>query len=68
MEMANDFLNKPLLSLPPIEEEQKSSQNRMNQSTYSFNSNMTQGSKDFLSMNRDQAKSFNPYKKPMKCD
>ena len=66
MEMADDYLSKPLLSLPPIEEDSKSSYDP-NRSTNSFRSNMT-SNKDFLSKNKDQAKAFNPYKKPMKCD
>eukprot|EP00347_Sterkiella_histriomuscorum_P021750 403332895 len=66
MEMADDYLSKPLLSLPPIEEDSKSSYDP-NRSTNSFRSNIT-SNKDFLSKNKDQAKAFNPYKKPMKCD
>lgn len=37
----------------------------------SFKSHMTgvsSGSKDFLAQNRNQAKNYNPYKKPMICE
>lgn len=65
MQRAADYLDKPgLLALPMMEGDNLS---KLNQSQTSFNSSKTQG-RDFLSMNKDQAKSFNPYKKALKCD
>ena len=29
---------------------------------------MTSGSKNFMALNKDRAKNYNPYKKPMICD
>lgn len=74
MDMADDFLKKPnFLALPPIDENSSPSKNPQNQTSTSFRSNATgmtskTNGKDFLSMNKDQAKAFNPYKKPMICD
>jgi hypothetical protein len=70
MDMADDYLLKPnLLSLPPIPEDSPHKVNTHNQTTTSFKTNFsTSTKKDFLSLNKDQAKNFNPYKKPMICD
>ena len=68
--MADGYLNAPLLSLPPIQE--KSPTKQKDGSFKPDTSIMTGFSKstdkDFLSMNKEQAKSYNPYKKPMICD
>lgn len=70
MDMADDFLQKPLLALPPINEE--SPNKKANQSQISFRTNMTgatnKTTKDFTQLNRDRAKDYNPYKKPMICE
>lgn len=70
MEMADNYLQQPLLSLPPIPEN-SSPIKGANQTSTSFRTNFssaTNSKKDFLNLNKDQAKNFNPYKKPMICD
>jgi hypothetical protein len=63
--MADGYLKAPLLSLPSIEEDSN------NEGSFKPNSSVMTGiskTTDFLSKNKEQAKSFNPYKKPMICD
>lgn len=68
--MADDFLQKPLLALPPINEQ--SPNKKANQSQISFRANKTgatnKTTKDFTQLNRDRTKDYNPYKKPMICE
>ena len=75
MEEADGYLNQPMLSLPAPGDDRhspsKSSlKNSHNQSQTSFNSNMTSNTSktNFMALNKDRARSFNPYKKPMICD
>ncbi len=70
MDMADDFLHQPILSLPAPGDDQKGTPNKHNQSQMSFKSNMTSGTNktNFMQLNRDRAANFNPYKKPMICD
>ena len=73
MEMADDFLHQPILSLPAPGDDNispsKRGVNTHNQSQISFKSNMTSNTqKNFLSLNKDRAKDFSLYKKPMICD
>jgi hypothetical protein len=73
MEMAEDFLHQPLLALPaPGYDKDSKKGNKHNQSQISFHSHMTgmtnSTNRNFLQMNKDRAKDYNPYKKPMICD
>jgi hypothetical protein len=70
MQMADGFLKTPLLSLPPIEENPSPSKDDRSQSSYKPNMSVMSGStnKDFLALNKDKAKSYDPYKKPIICD
>jgi hypothetical protein len=75
MEVADHFLHQPKLALPAPSSDKKSpdSKKLLNQSHTSFNSNMTgltSGTHrtNFMALNKDRAKDFNPYKKPMICD
>lgn len=66
MEMADEFLHKPMLSLPAPGE---GSSDKLGKSQMSFNSQMTSNTnKDFMALNRERAKNYNPYKKPMICE
>ena len=71
MEAADNFLSKPLLALPPIPEDSLE-KNQQNQSQISFRTNVTgmtnKTNKDFTLLNKERAKDYNPYKKPMICD
>lgn len=67
--MADGYLKAPLLSLPPVEQDSptKFKDDGTNQSNISVMTGANKGT-DFLSKNKEQAKSYNPYKKPMICD
>lgn len=69
MQMADDFLTnkQPIFALPPIEENE-SINNPQNTTQMTFNTNMSSGGKDFMQINRDKAKNYNMYKKPMICE
>lgn len=72
MDQADDFLHQPILSLPaPGDDIAK--KDRHNQSQQSFTSNMTgmtslSHKTNFLALNKERARDYNPYRKPMICD
>lgn len=73
--MADDFLiNKPsskdVFELSAVQENdneksQIGSDSKISNTTIKY---LPNGQKDFKSMNKDRAASYNPYKKPMICD
>jgi len=72
MEVADHFLHQQKLALPAPGDD-KSPNKKLNQSQISFNSNvtgMTSSSHrtNFMALNKDRAKDYIPYKKPMICD
>jgi uncharacterized protein YcsI (UPF0317 family) len=56
--------------LPAPGESSKKAGSKMNQSQHSFTSGMSSSTNktNFLALNKDRAKDYNPYKKPMICD
>jgi hypothetical protein len=71
LEEADDFLHMPMLSLPVPGDDKRSPSktDKHNQSQTSFKSNMTGGgSKNFMALNKERARDFNPFKPVMRCD